>query len=79
MMQGNNEAIRSRRAEPTRWNAEDNEELKLRRKEDSVGRHRRERDSMLSGSYQSPNNESSSRSVLSSTKGISVTLPPLYI
>jgi len=28
---------------------------------------------MLSGSYQSPNNESSSRSVLSSTKGISVT------
>ena len=28
---------------------------------------------MLSGSYQSPNNKSSSRSVLLSTKGISVT------
>jgi len=29
---------------------------------------------MLSGSYQSPNNESNSRSVSSSTRGISVTL-----
>ena len=29
---------------------------------------------MLSGSYQSPNNESNSRSVLSFTKGISVTV-----
>jgi len=34
---------------------------------------------MLSGSYQSPNNENNSSSVSLSTKGISVTLPPLYI
>ena len=38
--QGNNEAFRSRRAEPARQNAE---EKKLRRKEDSIGRQRREK------------------------------------
>ena len=39
---GDNEAFRSRRAEPTRRNAEE-DEAKLRRKEDSIGRHRREK------------------------------------
>jgi len=36
---GNNEVFHSRRAEPTRQNAEENE---LKRKEDSIGSNRRE-------------------------------------